>query len=397
MTTSRFATADLLDGAFGVDPTVVVTFDLWLDSAQRSSIDYPEQAVDLFAGGPIADLTYDPTILNVTPAASDDPFYLRRYTFTAADPAAPPTWAPITLTIGGYQAPWTIPGNDGSDPVDGIFQIRAAGINVLNTSVVTTYPNYGYGIPRTEPVYIQLAGGVVPASAKLPYRFPHSGGAIFDLRTGSTMFHPTAWNTLRLHLRDPGDELTPAKIRARAHDSIAAALSNTDALAPQRIVLGPVADGQRILDIEFPAPRFTGAARKYVAVEAPILKYLAAYQKTTPEIEYASSTTDPVFDLYYDPTSSSTTGLSASAAGLVKASDRGIVTEFHVWPGPDNVVVEPAGEYGGSRFDLLWGVPDDPTPAIYSYLPHALRNVDITINGAGKMAAGPQAQRAHFS
>lgn len=392
--TVRSASQDLREGILGDNPSVTVTFDLWVNSGHFSSTTLPEQSVDLIAGAPITGLTYDTEVITADPIDSADRFALRRYTITQTDPTAKPQWASVIMTLSGYRAPWTILGANDAE-VDGIFVVRAAGFDTLHRAVINDYPNYGLSTTVTDPVYTQLAGGVSPASTATPYVFAHSGGLLLKVRTAFTHQHPIDWSAIRLFLYDPKDELTPSRIKAHHHPSQSDAIAGRNPTHATAVRLSPASDGYRHVDIEF-AAIFNDNTTDWVVIEAPILKYLRAFQKTTPVKDYSLDSNE-IFEAYYDPTSSSTTGFTAN--NLVLMSDRGIVTEWHVWSGSNHITTADPTDTGGAetRLDIAWGVPDDTLPAVYTYLPHAIRNVDISVIGSGSLAPGPQTRRAHFS
>lgn len=179
--------------------------------------------------------------------------------------------------------------------------------------------------------------------------------------------------------------------------------------------LGPVVEGLRTLDLSWPPNaefhHFQGDHEIHVAIYAPILKYLLAWEKTTqiPVVENDNGGRDSTIQVYYNPAVSYASGYRGPSVGLgewTMFSSQGLAIDMNLFVALEGLIQPDNSSLGGWRPDIAFGNPasvsldPDAVPAVpAAYIPHAVRNIDITVTPSNETATfvEPGTERGHFS
>jgi hypothetical protein len=181
-------------------------------------------------------------------------------------------------------------------------------------------------------------------------------------------------------------------------------------IQPANVHLGPVVEGVRFLNLAFPPlpgfHHFDPTLPVTVVIEAPILKYLLVWEKSTqkPVLDNRNYSRDSTIEVYYNPKASYSSGVRrpASLSQWTKMSDQKLAVDLELFIALEGALSD-STPVGGWRPDIFWGNPASdsttypPNAVASSFIPHAVRNVDITVNATPVITVDPGTERGYFS
>lgn len=339
----KTATTQMINGELGSSPSVDGSFELYVDST--TEVTGYAMKVQLICAAPVTAFDYDTKLLTCDTESTGD-FTGRRFTFAQKDLTRKPAWADVSFSMDGTGADWL--DDTGTET---LFTLRAAGFE-------QGFPSPGYA-DLTNILDNYLArGGIHAAAHGTRHTFDMNGAILLNIRNvGPNAYTPAmqqfqGWSAIRLMLKNAAN-LT--------YKSIIASASGR----PATVRLGPVVEGLRTLDLVWPPDgtfhHFDADQEIQVAINAPILKYLLVWEKTTqiPVVENDAGGRDSTIEIYFNPARSYASGYEgpASLSDWTTFSSQGLAIDMELFVALEGLTQVSNAPLGGWRPDIAFGNP----------------------------------------